>query len=486
MNSNKRKNKRTCILILGMHRSGTSAISGCIGILGFGLGKQLIPPETHNEKGYFENVLINKFNDSLFDVLLAKWHDTLFLPQNWWKEEEVRVKKSELISILESEFAQTDNLVIKDPRISVLLPFYTELFKELNINIKAIISFRNPFEVANSLRKRDNLSMSKSLLLWMDAMLKAELHSRSFPRVFLNFDSLLENTVGTLQKINDLLKLDVVIDSNKEVLLKKFVERKLKHHQDIELPEVSNKYSLIIKLFKKLLELNLKSLSNTDKKEISLISKLFYSNFQFYNGIDSENRIILKTVIGDATVTYAEKFKSGENKIVFDTKNPNTVHEIVLYPARRRLALQINEVVLTTMLGDKISIKPTESNAEKVLDDGIMIFESEFPYIEFRLVDPQVITQISVAFRFLAMDAYTYRTSIKFRDMLEEKSRGAFTELQQENRRMQLDNKNAVETIAKRVKKTKKDLYLFLISEIAPKKGEVIATRNKEIPKKRL
>ena len=46
--------------------------------------------------------------------------------------------------------------------------------------------------------------------------------------------------------------------------------------------------------------------------------------------------------------------------------------------------------------------------------------------------------------------------------------------------------KNAVETIAKKVKYIRKDLYRLLISEIIPKKGEEVATKNIETPKKRL
>ena len=441
------KKQRTCILILGMHRSGTSALAGCMSLLGFYPGKNLIPPDESNKKGYFENNILNQYNDKLLEGLYARWYDTLFLPDEWWKEETIISEQKKLKNILETEFGTEEKILIKDPRISVLLPYYLDVLSQLNITPKVIISYRHPFEVANSLRKRDNLSMSKSLLLWMDAILKAELYSRSFPRIFLYFNSLLEDADGILQKISDSLKLNIDIDSEKKILLKNFIERKLRHHRNIELPEESNKYSLIISLFTKLLELNLKPPSEPDKKEFDLFSKLFYSNFQFYNGIDSKNEIILKTVTENTTITYAEKFKSGENLIVFDTKDTNTVHEIILYPASRRLALHLEQVVLTTILGEDISVKPTQSNAEIVMDNGNMVFESEFPCIRFQLAKPQAIVQISVSFRFLAMDSYTYRLSILYRDILEAKYYGEIEELQQENSRLQLETKELVKTL---------------------------------------
>ena len=56
-----------CIFILGMHRSGTSALSGVINALGLDLGTNLMQADVYNPKGYFENMLVYEFNRSILE-----------------------------------------------------------------------------------------------------------------------------------------------------------------------------------------------------------------------------------------------------------------------------------------------------------------------------------------------------------------------------------------------------------------------------------
>ena len=45
---------RKCVLVLGMHRSGTSVLAGTLNIMGADLGKNILPPDKSNERGYFD------------------------------------------------------------------------------------------------------------------------------------------------------------------------------------------------------------------------------------------------------------------------------------------------------------------------------------------------------------------------------------------------------------------------------------------------
>ena len=54
--------KQTCILILGMHRSGTSALTGVLSLLDVYLGSELMPASEDNKKGYFENKNLYRIN----------------------------------------------------------------------------------------------------------------------------------------------------------------------------------------------------------------------------------------------------------------------------------------------------------------------------------------------------------------------------------------------------------------------------------------
>ena len=173
---------RKCVVVMGMHRSGTSTASGLLNILGLDLGKNILPVEEDNPKGFFENKSITLFNERLLDLLYATWNDTFSLPSDWWEDEDIISLQKEVIDIFESEFTDPQNLLIKDPRLSILIPFYQAIFKKLKILPYYIICLRNPLEVAESLSIRNNFTLQKSLLLWMDYMLNAEIHTRNADR----------------------------------------------------------------------------------------------------------------------------------------------------------------------------------------------------------------------------------------------------------------------------------------------------------------
>ena len=50
------------IIVLGMHRSGTSALTGVLNRVGVNLGDNLVAPEADNPAGYWENLDVNNAN----------------------------------------------------------------------------------------------------------------------------------------------------------------------------------------------------------------------------------------------------------------------------------------------------------------------------------------------------------------------------------------------------------------------------------------
>ena len=59
---------RSAIVILGMHRSGTSALAGVLNMLGCDLPETLMPANAYNEKGYFESNAIRLLNDRVCSI----------------------------------------------------------------------------------------------------------------------------------------------------------------------------------------------------------------------------------------------------------------------------------------------------------------------------------------------------------------------------------------------------------------------------------
>ena len=79
---------KTCVFVLGMHRSGTSALSGTLNKLGFYLGKELIKEYPDNIKGFFENKDIVEFNkNKLLPFYNSSWSSIGLLPEKWYEQE---------------------------------------------------------------------------------------------------------------------------------------------------------------------------------------------------------------------------------------------------------------------------------------------------------------------------------------------------------------------------------------------------------------
>jgi hypothetical protein len=248
----------------------------------------------------------------------------------------------------------------------------------------------------------------------MDATLKAEEHSRTMDRVFLEYDSLLKDVINTLKTISDILRLDIKFDQDKESVLNSFVEKKLNHHTPDNKNVDSNNINLVIQLFKILQRIDLKPITAKNESDIIDINKLFYSAFRFYNGIDDENDVVLKVVTGNTVTSLTEHDTTGKNKIDFLVNSINSVSEFILYPASRRMVLQFYDVTLTTRTGQIIKVNITSSNAEKILNNRTLLFGTDFPWIKFVLHKEVAISKISFYYQILAYDNYIYRASIDY------------------------------------------------------------------------
>ena len=269
--------KQTCILILGMHRSGTSALTGLLSMCDVYLGSELMAANFANEKGYFENNKICKLNENLLLQIDSSWDDVFFNEQKLEKITSSRILKD----LIETEFKYCDIFAIKDPRLVFLFPVYIKILNELNINVKIIIPYRNPLEVASSLAKRNAFCLEKSMTLWACHMLLAEKFTRKFPREFVCFNALMKNPEMIINSISKNLKLAL----NKKYLENKeeihgFIEPSLKHH-NISFDNLSSNIPSIVA---KILQLRDKYNSKEITKEFDpLVHEFFSYQKLFYN-----------------------------------------------------------------------------------------------------------------------------------------------------------------------------------------------------------
>lgn len=188
------QHRKTCILIAGVHRSGTSVSARIVNLLGADISPDLLPSNDGvNDRGFWESVALIQIHDELLANLGVLWDHPLPLPENWLRSDAARQAKTQIVDVLREHFSASALFVIKDPRITRLLPLWFEVLQGIEADPLIVIPVRHPAEVVASLEKRDKFSPGKSLLIYLQGYLDTEFASRNHPRLFVSYTKLLSN-----------------------------------------------------------------------------------------------------------------------------------------------------------------------------------------------------------------------------------------------------------------------------------------------------
>ena len=198
--------RRQCVLVLGMHRSGTSAVTRVLSLLGAGLPRNLMGASGSNLAGHWEPKTIVEINDRLLHEGRSAWNDWRpFNPEAALSPAPLARYRREIETTIEGEYSGENLFVLKDPRISRLAPLYLDALATIGVGVKVVLVSRHPMEVAESLARRDGMPISDALLLWLRNDLDAEAATRGCDRLVLSYDALIDNSVSAIQRLQDFL-----------------------------------------------------------------------------------------------------------------------------------------------------------------------------------------------------------------------------------------------------------------------------------------
>ena len=220
-----------CLIIVGMHRSGTSALAGAIHRLGVTFGSDIVAPQEDNVRGYYEHRGILGLHENLLAAQGSSWDD--IAARDWSDDHETPATASfrrDLGRLLADEFGSASLWAVKDPRLCHLLPAWRPVLSEKNVTPHVVIAHRAAAEVAASLAKRNGFSPEKSNALWVRHILAAERSTRGLARSFVDFSSLLEQPIEELERLAE--QLDVrwpVSTAEAEAELSEFLDVDLRH-----------------------------------------------------------------------------------------------------------------------------------------------------------------------------------------------------------------------------------------------------------------
>jgi hypothetical protein len=193
------------ILVLGMHRSGTSAVGGMLSQAGFDAPSDLMDANAVNPRGYWESQGLFRLHEALLARLGSAWDQPERLPPGWEDSEATRTWRQETLRHLEIIFSGAKAPLVKDPRLCLLLPGWMPWLESGLLRVEMVLTLRHPLEVASSLAKAQNLPIQEGLRLWLEHVLAAERISRGWPRVIVPFDALIQQPEASLNRCLRLL-----------------------------------------------------------------------------------------------------------------------------------------------------------------------------------------------------------------------------------------------------------------------------------------
>lgn len=223
---------RTIVMVLGMHRSGTSTVAGALGLLGAATPKVGLGLNDDNPKGHFEPAAIVSLHDRILDSAGMHWWDWERFPQAWYASPLAAEFERELAQAVREEYGTAPIFVMKDPRTCKLVPLWRNVARSLDLDVVAVLPYRNPRDVARSLRARDGFPSVNGQLMWLRYALDAEVESRPYRRAFLRYEDLVADWKPQLSRLMQQTGLTFPRQSVRaQQELEEFIDPKLRHNR---------------------------------------------------------------------------------------------------------------------------------------------------------------------------------------------------------------------------------------------------------------
>ena len=197
------------ICIIGMHRSGTSMVANLLRVQGLSLGlvEELLGANDSNQFGHFEHTGFFEINEALLKQLGGSWDNPPQLQPGWEQDPALDKMIGEARSLIE-DFAACPTWGWKDPRTTILLPFWQKIIP----NLRYVICIRNPLEVAFSLAQRDGVSIPAAARLWSQYTCQGIQQTDGLPRILTFYEDYFLRPVDEVNRVSEFCGLRNVGD----------------------------------------------------------------------------------------------------------------------------------------------------------------------------------------------------------------------------------------------------------------------------------
>lgn len=226
--------KTKTIIVLGMHRSGTSMIAGILKILGINMGEKLLGADWSNPLGHFEDIEFISLNDEILKKAEGSWDNPPFGEKILAQKE----KFSDRIKALIEKKKKSEIWGWKDPRTALTIELYLPYLE----NFYFIVCYRDWKSIAYSLQRRNKMEIEKGIKLSKIYYQRIDRFFHTHPnlkKLQLNYEEVIKKPKDALKNIIDFLNLTpneiqyqkalnfILFPQEKERLIKKMKRKKI-------------------------------------------------------------------------------------------------------------------------------------------------------------------------------------------------------------------------------------------------------------------
>jgi len=190
---------RNAFLVLGMHRSGTSALTRVLNLLGAALPDSLLEANEFNATGYWEPTDVVAVNQAWLRSLSADW-DAPFIADDAFELPATAV--SDAANVIKAAYGlEPDVIALKDPRSTLFAHFWRQALENAGYTPHQVIIHRPAGEVVQSLAHRDDFTPDEAALLWAWYGVKALIAHRDAGGVVITYAQLRQDWRQTVEGI---------------------------------------------------------------------------------------------------------------------------------------------------------------------------------------------------------------------------------------------------------------------------------------------
>lgn len=356
------------ILVLGMHRSGTSAVAGLLGLAGANLGEErdLLPAHTHdNPAGYWERQDIVAAHDAILDANGYKWDRIAGFDPTRLQADSIAKLHERVGRVLGALASPGRPLLVKDPRLCLLLPHWLPLLD----NPACIVVVRDPREIAASMRNgpRGVYTSHYLIALWEKYLRTALATLNGRPALFIDYATLLNSPETQYHRLaSGLTALGINgLHEPDSGLLRRFVDRRLQRSQPIAHVQLSEEQE----------SLRLWLRAQCDPAVPRIVNRMFGSDHsdktlrEFERILTMQAELIAErdTAIHDCESAVSQRDSAVHERNLAASRSAETIHQYELAITQRDTAIAQNVQTRNQLETAEARIREQNAKAEEAL-----------------------------------------------------------------------------------------------------------------------